>query len=56
MLFARRLLLAKGGHPKIVSEMLGCSGIAITLDTYSHVMLELGEAAISDDPGADRLH
>ena len=56
MLFARGLLLAKGGHPKIVSEMFGCSGIAITLDTYSQVMLELGEAAISDDPGADRLH
>ena len=24
-------------HPKIVSEMLGHSTIAITLDTYSHV-------------------
>ena len=56
MLFARGLLLAKGGHPRNVSEMLGRSGIAITLDTYSHVMPELGEAAFSDDPGADRLH
>jgi|SRR5215211_360159 len=39
------LLLMKGVHPKIVSEMLGHSSIAITLDTYSHVMPGLGEAA-----------
>jgi integrase len=32
-------------HPKIVSEMLGHSSIAITLDTYSHVIPGLGEAA-----------
>lgn len=32
------LLLAAGVHPKIVSERLGHSGIAITLDTYSHVL------------------
>ena len=25
-------------HPKIVSEMLGHATIAITLDTYSHVL------------------
>ncbi len=39
------LLLTKGIHPKIVSEMLGHSSIAITLDTYSHVIPGLGEAA-----------
>ena len=39
------LLLTKGVHPKIVSEMLGHSSIAITLDTYSHVIPGLGEAA-----------
>jgi integrase len=39
------LLLTKGVHPKIVSEMLGHSSVAITLDTYSHVIPELGEAA-----------
>ena len=39
------LLLTKGLHPKIVSEMLGHSSIAITLDTYSHVIPGLGEAA-----------
>jgi integrase len=39
------LLLTKGVHPKIVSEMLGHSSIAITLDTYSHVIPGLGDAA-----------
>jgi integrase len=39
------LLLTKGVHPEIVSEMLGHSSIAITLDTYSHVIPGLGEAA-----------
>jgi integrase len=58
------LLLTKGAHPKIVSEMLGHSSIAITLDTYSHVIPGLGDAAanamedaLGDDPGVgeDRL-
>jgi len=31
------MLLGKGFHPMIVSEMLGHSSIAITLDLYSHV-------------------
>ncbi len=51
------LLLTKGVHPKIVSEMLGHSSIAITLDTYSHVIPGLGDAAalamedaLGDDP------
>jgi integrase len=34
---AATLLLGSGVHPKIVSEMLGHSQIAITLDLYSHV-------------------
>jgi integrase len=41
------LLLTKAVHPKIVSEMLGHSSIAITLDTYSHVIPGLGEVAAS---------
>jgi integrase len=52
------LLLTKGVHPKIVSEMLGHSSISITLDTYSHVIPKLGDAAaeamedvLGDDPG-----
>ena len=32
------LLLIKNVNPKVVSEMLGHSSIAITLDTYSHVL------------------
>ena len=39
------LLLTKGVHPKIVSEMLGHSSIAITLDIYSHMIPGLGDAA-----------
>ena len=39
------LLLTKGVHPKIVSELLGHSSVAITLDTYSHVIPGLGDAA-----------
>jgi len=34
---AATLLLGRGVHPKIVSEMLGHSTVAITLDLYSHV-------------------
>jgi len=32
------ILLAAGVHPKIVQERLGHSTIAITMDTYSHVL------------------
>jgi hypothetical protein len=32
------LLLELGVNPKIVSEMAGHSGVAITLDLYSHVL------------------
>jgi integrase len=37
----------KGVHPKIASEMLGHSSIAITLDTYSHVIPGLADVAAS---------
>jgi len=39
------LMLKAGVHPKIVSERLGHAGISITLDTYSHVLPGLQEAA-----------
>ncbi len=39
------LMLREGVHPKIVSEMLGHSTVAITLDVYSHVTPGLQEAA-----------
>ena len=34
---AATLLLSRGMHPKIVSEMLGHTTVGITLDLYSHV-------------------
>ena len=34
---AATLMLGRGVHPKIVSEMLGHSTVTITLDLYSHV-------------------
>ena len=40
------LLLRQGVHPKIVSERLGHANIQITLDTYSHLLQGLQEAAV----------
>lgn len=40
------LLLGKGVHPKIVQELLGHATIAITLDTYSHMLPGMGDAAV----------
>ena len=40
------LLLKSGVHPKIVSERLGHASVAFTLDTYSHVVPGLQEAAV----------
>jgi integrase len=37
------LLLGKGVHPKFVQELLGHATIAITLDTYSHVLPGMGD-------------
>jgi integrase len=39
------LLLGQGINPKIVSEMLGHSTVAITLDLYSHVSPTMQRAA-----------
>lgn len=39
------VLLKQGIHPKIVQERLGHATIAMTLDTYSHVLPGLQEAA-----------
>ena len=36
------ILLGKGVHAKFVQELLGHSTIAITLDTYSHVLPGMG--------------
>jgi integrase len=39
------LLLSQNVNPKVVSEMLGHATIAITLDTYSHVLPTMQESA-----------
>ncbi len=38
-------MLSAGVHPKVVSERLGHSSVAFTLDTYSHVLPGLQEQA-----------
>jgi integrase len=40
------LLLSRGTHPKIVQEMLGHANIAMTMDTYSHVLPDMQEKAV----------
>ena len=46
MLGDSTLLLGRSVNLKTVSEMLGHASIAITLDTYSHVLTNMqGEAA-----------
>jgi len=42
-------LLAHGVHPRVVMELLGHSQIGLTLNTYSHVIPQLGRDA------ADRM-
>ncbi len=53
------LLLGKGVHPKFVQELLGHANIAITLDTYSHLIPGMGDvtARAMEDAlrGADPL-
>ena len=39
------LLLSKGVHPKVVADVLGYASVTITLDTHSHVIPGLGDAA-----------
>ena len=47
---AATLLLSRGVHPKVVSEMLGHGGVLLTLDTYSpHAALHAQAAAVMDD-------
>ena len=39
--------LHAGVHPKVISERLGHATIAITMDTYSHVLPGMDERAAS---------
>ena len=45
------ILLARGVHPKVVSELLGHATIALTLDTYSHIIPSLQQEAASPPKG-----
>lgn len=44
---AATLALAVGTNPKIVQEMLGHANIAITLDTYSHLLPNMQAEAVN---------
>jgi len=44
---AATLLLSRGVHPKVVSEMLGHADISITLRVYAHVTPNMQQAAVS---------
>ena len=39
------LLLRQGVNPKYVQELLGHADIALTLNVYSHVLPDMGDAA-----------
>jgi integrase len=39
------LLFQKNVHPKLVQELLGHASIAVTLDTYSHMLPGMGSEA-----------
>ena len=49
-------LLAEGVHPKVASERAGHASVAITLDTYSHVLPGLQEDAAARIDAALRTH
>ena len=44
------IALQAGIHPKVVSERLGHSSIALTLDTYSHAIPAMQEDAAAGSP------
>jgi integrase len=41
------LLFQKNVHPKVVQELLGHASVAITLDTYSHMLPGMGGEAVA---------
>jgi integrase len=48
---AATLMLSRGVHPKVASELLGHSTVGVTLDLYSHVSesMQRGTARVMDD-------
>jgi integrase len=49
------LLLAAGENPKVVSERLGHATIVLTLDTYSHVLPSMQQAATEKLENAGKI-
>ena len=45
---AATLMLLQGIHPKVVSERLGHSSVALTLDRYSHVLPSMQKSAAEE--------
>ncbi len=46
------VLLSRGTHPKVVQEMLGHANVSQTMDTYSHVLPDMQDVAVSAMEGA----
>jgi integrase len=44
------VLLGQGVNPKFVQELLGHRDIALTLNVYSHVLPDMGDAAARNPP------
>jgi integrase len=42
------LLLKRNIHPKLVQDLLGHASVAITLDTYSHMLPGMGSEAADE--------
>jgi integrase len=40
------LLFSKNVHPRFVQELLGHASVAITLDTYAHMVPGMGRQAV----------
>jgi hypothetical protein len=40
-------MLSRGAPPKVISEALGHSSVAFTMDTYSHIIKGMQEEAMS---------
>jgi integrase len=41
------LMLMRGAKPKVISEALGHSSVAFTMDTYSHIMEGMQQEAMA---------
>ena len=40
-------MLLRGAKPKVISEALGHSSVAFTMDTYSHIIEDMQAAAMA---------